>query len=116
MGTVKLMLAELRKDKGVTQTELADYLGVSFQSVSKWEIGATMPDITLLPKLSGYFKVSVDEILGLKPLNNREYLASKTDSRDHWNGKLDYLKNSRIGFWNDDYLEFRASLLGLIFY
>lgn len=106
MNTVKLAIAELRKNKGVTQSELADFLGVSFQSISKWENGITMPDILLLPKISDYFKVSVDEILGLKPLKNREYKSRKTDSKEHWNKQLNYLKNSRIEFWNYDYLEF----------
>lgn len=106
MNTVKLTIAELRKEKGVTQSELADYLGVSFQSVSKWENGATMPDITLLPMLSEYFQVSVDEILGLKPLRDREYIPRGTDKKNYWSDKLNYLKDSRMGFWNDDYLEF----------
>jgi transcriptional regulator with XRE-family HTH domain len=73
MSTVKLTIAKLRKAKGITQSELASFLGVSFQAVSKWENGTTMPDIALLPKLSEYFQVSVDEILGLRPLKNREY-------------------------------------------
>ena len=68
MTTVKLKIAELRKNKGIGQQELADVLNVSFQSVSKWETGATMPDITLLPSIAEYFNVSVDELLGLKPL------------------------------------------------
>lgn len=106
MNTVKLTIAELRKYKGITQSELADFLGVSFQSVSKWENGITMPDISLLPMIAEYFQVSVDEILGLKPLNNREYRPRRTDSKEHWNEKLSYLKNSRIEFWNYDYLEF----------
>ncbi|WMM23949.1 helix-turn-helix domain-containing protein [Tissierella sp. MB52-C2] len=102
MNTVKLTIAELRKNKGVTQSELADFLGVSFQSVSKWENGITMPDILLLPKISEYFKVSVDEVLGLKPLKNREYKSRRTDSKEHWNKQLNYLKNSRIEFCNFD--------------
>jgi len=106
MKSVKLMVAELRRTKGITQSELAEYLGVSFQAVSKWENGTTMPDITLLPMLSDYFQVSVDEILGLKPLKDREYIARGTDTKEHWNNKLRYLKDSRIGFWNDDYLDF----------
>jgi 2-polyprenyl-3-methyl-5-hydroxy-6-metoxy-1,4-benzoquinol methylase len=106
MNTVKLTIAELRKNKRVTQSELADFLGVSFQSISKWENGITMPDISLLPKISEYFKVSVDEILGLKPLKNREYKSRRTDSKEHWNKQLNYLKNSRAEFWNYDYLEF----------
>lgn len=95
-----------RRKKGVTQSELADFLGISFQSVSKWENGITMPDITLLSMISEYFQVSVDEILGLVPLSNREYKSRGTDRGEHWSKKLDYLKNSRVDLWNYDYSEF----------
>jgi transcriptional regulator with XRE-family HTH domain len=53
---------------------LAEVLGVTYQSVSKWETGITMPDITLLPAIAEYFNVSVDELLGLKPLRKQQYL------------------------------------------
>ncbi len=53
MTTVKLKIAELRREKGIGQQDLAEVLGVSFQSVSKWETGTTMPDITLLPNIIG---------------------------------------------------------------
>jgi transcriptional regulator with XRE-family HTH domain len=106
MNTIQLKIAELRKESGISQKELANYLGVSFQSVSKWENAAAMPDITLLPKISEFFQVSVDELLGLKPLNNREYIRSRTDTRDFWKNKSDYLKKNKIQFWNDDYLDF----------
>lgn len=43
---IDLKVAQLRKLKGVSQQELADYLGVTFQSVSKWETRNTLPDIT----------------------------------------------------------------------
>ncbi len=46
-GTIK----KLRTDRNVTQEEVAEYLDISFQAVSKWETGTTMPDITLMPKL-----------------------------------------------------------------
>lgn len=54
----------LRKQKGITQGELADVLGVSNQSVSKWESGQCCPDIQLLPTLAAYFEVSIDELMG----------------------------------------------------
>lgn len=106
MTTVKLKIAELRKDKGIGQQDLADVLGVSFQAVSKWETGITMPDITLLPSIAEYFNVSVDELLGLKPLRQQAYIPSNTDNRDSWNGKTDKLYKNRKHFWNDDYLSF----------
>lgn len=52
----------LRKQKNISQEVLAQYLGVSFQSVSKWENEATMPDITLVPAIASFFGVSTDEL------------------------------------------------------
>ena len=60
----------LRKQKGKTQEELAEIFGVSSQSVSKWELGINCPDITMLPKLAEYYKVSIDELLGYKPMSS----------------------------------------------
>ncbi|WP_349944646.1 helix-turn-helix domain-containing protein [Lacrimispora sp. BS-2] len=106
MTAVKFKIAELRKNKGICQQELANVLGVSFQSVSKWETGTTMPDITLLPGIAEYFNVSVDELLGLKPLRQQAYIPRNTDYRDNWNGKTNELYKNRKYFWNDDYLNF----------
>ena len=53
----------LRKERGITQDELAAALRVSFQSVSRWETGQTYPDIELIPKISAYFSVTTDELL-----------------------------------------------------
>ena len=60
---IGLFIASLRKDKGLTQKELADKLYISDQAVSKWERGLSMPDVGLLGKLSEYLDVSVSEIL-----------------------------------------------------
>ncbi len=58
-------IKRLRREKGLTQENLAEYFGVSFQSVSNWERGEAYPDITLLPRLAVFFNVSVDELLGV---------------------------------------------------
>lgn len=55
----------LRIQKGITQEELANSIGISYQAVSKWENGVTMPDIQLLPSLSIYFGVTIDELFQL---------------------------------------------------
>lgn len=53
----------LRKSKGLTQNELGERVGVSFQAVSKWERGETLPDIVLLPDLAKVLETSIDNIL-----------------------------------------------------
>lgn len=62
-NSIGTRIAENRKRKGLTQDELAEYMGVSSQAVSKWENDMSCPDITLLPKLADYFNISVDELL-----------------------------------------------------
>lgn len=56
-------IATLRKAKGITQNELGERIGVSFQAVSKWERGETLPDITLLPDLAKTLETTTDYIL-----------------------------------------------------
>jgi transcriptional regulator with XRE-family HTH domain len=60
----------LRKEKGLSQEELAQVFNVTNQSVSKWETCQTCPDISILPDIAQYFGVSVDELLGSKPVTS----------------------------------------------
>lgn len=64
---ISTVITAKRKEKGVTQDELAEYVGVSKASVSKWETSQSYPDITLLPKLAAYFNISIDELVGYSP-------------------------------------------------
>ena len=65
MNTSKIagQISTLRKSKGLTQNELGERVGVSFQAVSKWERGETLPDIALLPDLARVLETSIDNIL-----------------------------------------------------
>ena len=65
-------LLALRKERKITQEELANYLGITKAAVSKWELNQSYPDITLLPIIAGYFDISIDELLGYEPLMDKE--------------------------------------------
>lgn len=106
MPKMRLRVAELRRKKHISQQQLADVVGVSFQTISKWENGNAMPDITNLPILAEYFNVSVDQLLGLVPLQEEKYIPTTTESADFWAEKFEYLIRSRKNSWNDDYARF----------
>lgn len=72
-------IAFLRRQKGLTQEELAKALGVSNQAVSKWEAGQCCPDIGLLPDIAALFGVTIDQLMGYGPAKSfdRLYLDIK---------------------------------------
>ncbi|MBR6808168.1 MAG: helix-turn-helix transcriptional regulator [Clostridia bacterium] len=79
-------IKKLRKYKDMTQEQLAEYMGVSPQAVSRWETGATCPDISALPQLAELFGVTVDELLGVdEKEKRREINAVITDAEDKIN-------------------------------
>ena len=65
MDQIKIggFLKDLRKEKGITQEQLAEKLGVSGRTISRWETGNNMPDISLLVEIAEYFDVSIPEII-----------------------------------------------------
>lgn len=65
-------LKRLRHERDLTQEEVAAHLGISFQSISKWERGDGYPDITMLPALANYFEISVDELLGMSEIARKD--------------------------------------------
>ena len=64
MENVGRNISELRRRCNMTQMELADKMGISFQAVSNWERGNSMPDISKLPELAEVFGVTIDQLLG----------------------------------------------------
>ena len=56
-------IAMLRTAKAITQNELGERVGVSYQSVSKWERGETLPDVSILPDLANILETTIDQIL-----------------------------------------------------
>ena len=66
MKTLGEIIAELRRERGITQESLAGIIGVSSQAISKWENNVTMPDIMLLPIIADTLGVTIDELFGIK--------------------------------------------------
>lgn len=90
----------LRKELGLTQKDLANKFNVSFQAVSKWENGETLPDISILLELSDFLGVSLDSLFrgGINIKNNRKLMSIK----DIENG-FESIKNIKKCFGEDSY-------------
>lgn len=67
-------ITRLRHDRNITQEQLADFIGVTKASVSKWENSQSMPDIMLLPQLAAFFDTTIDELIGYEPQLSREQI------------------------------------------
>ena len=85
--TIGERIKKLRKKNDLTQEKLAEYLGVSFQAVSKWECGQSCPDLSLIAPLTKLFHISADELLGITELN-------EDPSREKYNSALQKYRNN----------------------
>lgn len=70
--SIGMNIRRLRLEKGLTQEDVAEHLGISFQAVSKWERGEGYPDIEILPALSNYFGISIDGLLGVSDAEKKQ--------------------------------------------
>ncbi len=75
MNNIGKRIKELRKKNDLTQEKLADYLGVTYKAVSKWECGVTVPDISLIISLAKLLHVTTDDLLGVNSANENERRA-----------------------------------------
>lgn len=77
-------LKELRKEKGITQAQLSETLNVSARTVSRWETGSNMPDISILVDIADYYDISIPEIINgerkSEIMNEEERKIAKTMS------------------------------------
>ena len=69
-------IKSLRKQKNISQEVFANYLGVSFQAVSKWENGNTMPDVTIIPAIASFFGVSTDELFDFNLFETEKHVEA----------------------------------------
>ncbi len=75
MDMVKMgsFIAELRKERNLTQTELGERLGVTNKTISRWETGTYMPPVDMLEELSNIYGLTINELLSGKKLSTEEY-------------------------------------------
>lgn len=110
--TFSTTLQNLRKNRGVTQEQLATHLGVSPQAVSKWENGS-YPDGDLLPQIADYFEVSIDYLYGRAKDNvsieqqimdaiASIHVGSDYDHTEHFERIMKYLWAMQLGFWKEN--------------
>lgn len=89
-------LRELRKNKNLTQEELAGYLNISPQAISKWERGEGFPDIAMLPVIANYFGVTIDTLLGNDTTSIEEKIRHYCDEYEIYNAKGDMDKAAQV--------------------
>ena len=77
--TMGNMIVSLRKEKGLTQLELAEKMGVTDKAVSKWERDLSFPDIDSVPKLAEILGISIDELMQVKTKAKEEQSKSKVE-------------------------------------
>ena len=77
-------IKRLRRENNLTQETLAEFLGVTFQSVSNWERGESYPDITILPEIASFFKVSIEELLGVNKAVDEEDIKRLLEEHDNF--------------------------------
>ncbi len=104
---LKDTLKSLRQQKNVTQETLAEYLGITQQSVGKWERGEGFPDISLLPKIALYFNVSIDDLLNVGQARIDEKIKEYTEQSKVFEKSGDI--DARISLWEKAYAEFPNS-------
>lgn len=83
-------IAEKRKEKGLTQKELAEKIGVTDKAVSKWERGLGCPDVSILEVLASTLDVSILEILKGRTIENE--IIKVTEANDYVKESLNYSK------------------------
>lgn len=94
-------ILECRKSKNLTQSELAEKLGVTDKSVSNWENGRNMPDLSLFKPLCEILDISINDLLSAKKVNKNEYkdkLEENIINTIDYSNKKILMKNSIIGY------------------
>jgi len=102
MDQIKIgkFISELRKEKNMTQQQLGDKIGVSYKTISKWETGRGMPELTLLKPLSEELGVTINEILSGERIETEKYISKLEENMVNtieYSEKHNEEKNKQLG-------------------
>ena len=120
--TVKIgeKIKELRRKSNVTQEKFAEYLGVTAQAVSRWEVEGCYPDLELLAPIANFFNITIDELMGFDIIKNQERienifeLAHQKAHKGLVNEQLEIMRNAVQEFPNNyKLLAHLAHVLGI---
>lgn len=98
-------LATLRKEKGLTQAQLGEEIGVTNKTISRWENGNYMPDVEMLLVLSEFFGVTVGEILKGERQTPEEIISSSNETISQVIRNDRFTMNERTKFWKNKWLK-----------
>lgn len=111
-------IKKLRKEKNITQDALANFIGVSYQSVSKWERHESYPDITLLPSVASFFGVTTDFLLGVNTVDKENRIKAYEEKYEALKSEQKYdeacnLMKEAVAEFPDNYL-FLANYMNML--
>jgi transcriptional regulator with XRE-family HTH domain len=107
--TIGLFLRQLRNEKKLTQEQIAEVLGVSGRTVSRWETGINLPDLSILVQISEYYEVEIKEILnGERKSENMDKELKET--------LLNVADYTEMGHGNMEGRTMRKKIFSLVFY
>lgn len=101
MDQIKIgeFIAQKRKEQELTQLKFAELIGVSDKTVSKWETGARMPDVSIIQEVCNVLKISVNELLAGEEFTEKEYIKKTEDNIIELVQELDEIKETKTSKW-----------------
>lgn len=111
MISIGKFIAALRKEKGLTQEQLGERLGVTNKTVSRWETGTYLPPAEMLLSMSELFSVSINEILSGRRLSNEEYRQSAEENLRQTVAASGFEVKERLDFFKKKWLREHIALM-----
>lgn len=111
MISIGKFIAALRKEKGLTQEQLGEKLGVTNKTVSRWETGTYLPPAEMLLSMSELFSVSINEILSGRRLSDEEYRQSAEENLRQTVAASGFEVKERLDFFKKKWLREHIALM-----